>query len=64
MVTSVQDEDNRFAMVAGDDLEALWEGDDASKTAVNTFRHFSAEKYRDFDNFTCSQLDVRSPNFT
>jgi len=63
--------DDRFAIVAGDDLEALLEGIDASNTkrctatAVNTLREYlSAKKYRDFENFTYSQLDVRSPNFT
>jgi len=40
--------DNRFATVAGDDLEALLEG-------VDTFREYlSAKQYRDFDKFTRS----------
>jgi len=63
--------DNQFAIVTGDVVEALLEGVVASNTkrctatAVNTFREYlSAKKNRDFEKFTCSQLDVRSTNFT
>jgi len=52
--------DNRFAIVAGDDLEALLEGVVASNTrctatAVNIFlEYLSGKTYRDFKTSTCS----------
>jgi len=53
--------DNRFAVAAGDDLEVLLE----EVPIQNIFqKYFSAKKYRDFEKFTCSQLEISSPNFT